>query len=251
MGHNKMKIVILGKGTVIYLQQNITYLEQMDRKFKEVWEKDDKQNEICKLTFCTSDGEVEEIDFLCIEIDFFDVTATLQKNKEEICSASKIINLMPVKWFPMLRYNVDEKFENISSWNSIRMYYRNLETIVEEASLIRWIWQGIEKLECVSNFFYCNDNKRILEIQDYNNYISCEEEISSIMERFFHVIDEDKFYEYLCNKDMEMYFGFDLENMQCCNIGKKTVEFWLKAAMKELFPRCTFTEDDVGEEEKG
>lgn len=246
-----MKTVILGKGTVIYLQQNITYLEQMDRKFKEAWEKDDKQNEICRLTFYTSDGEIEERDFLCIEIDFFDVTAILQKNKEEIRSASKIISLIPIKWFPMLRYNVDEKFENISSWNSIKMYYRNLETIVKECSKISWIWQGIEKLECVSDFFYRNGNKLILEVQDYNNYMYYEEEICSVMSRFFHAIDEDEFYENLCSKDMEMYFGFDLENMQCCNIGKKAVEFWLKASMEELFPRCIFTEDDVGDEKKG
>lgn len=246
-----MKTVILGKGTVIYLQQNIAYLEQMDRKFKEVWEKDDKQNEICKLTFCTSDGEVEERDFSCIEIDFFDVTESLQKNKEEIVSATKIINLIPIKWFSMLRYNVDEEFDNIFSWNSIRMYYRNLKIIVKEDSLISWIWQGIEKLECVSDFFYRNGNKLILEVQDYKNYMYYEEEICGVMSRFFHAIDEDEFYESLCNKDMEMYFGFDLENMQCCNIGKKTVEFWLKASMEELFPRCMFTEDDVGDEKRG
>lgn len=246
-----MKTVILGKGTVIYLQQNLAYLEQMDRKYREVWEKDDKQNEICSLTFCTSDGEVEEREFLCIEIDFFDVTATLQKNIEEIVSASKIINLIPIKWFPMLRYNVDEKFDNISSWNSIRMYYRNLEIIVKEGVLISWIWQGIEKLECASDFFFRNGNKLILEVQDYNNYRHYEEEICDVMSRFFHAIGEDEFYESLCNKDMEMYFGFDLENMQCCNIGKKAVEFWLKASMEELFPRCMFTEDDVGDEEKG
>ena len=246
-----MKIVILGKGTVSYLQQNIAYLEQMDRKFKEVWKKDDKQNEICNLTFCTFDEKSDRTEFVCIEVDFFDVTASLQKNKEQIYNADEIINLIPIKWFPMLRYNVDEEFDNISSWNSIRMFFRSLTTIAKDSCLIRWIWQGIEKLECVSDFFYCNHNRGVLEVQDYSNYMHYREEIYDVMSRFFHVIDEDKFYEELCNKNMEMYFGFDLENMKDCNIGKKTVEFWLKVSMKKLFPRDIFTEDDVGDEKKG
>ena len=225
-GEEAMNIFIVGKNTVKYLKTVVYYL-QMDNRIcvinrKEILngldtyelELDDLVQGPFKIRCC------------CLEISFNRAIRQLEKYRQLLDTCDAVINIIPIKCFPALRYNVDEYWEGIDSWVTPELYQKKLASIIKEGTKIIWILQGIEHLCATNNFFLRQENMMVLRFP-------VEEGIDEIANRFFAEIDEERFEESV--RDDSVYFGFDLEHKSANMIGESAMKFWILISFYQIF----------------
>lgn len=226
-------IVILGEKTREYLNSYISFMKK-DGYIFDV-KKNPLNNNIDKLTLNLSNFKDDpmEMNCYCVDISFDNAIRQLIDMKALLNSATDIINLFPVKCFPALRYNVDEKWENIDLWIPPVAYYNMIAPGEDHKPYITWVLMGIEKAGIVNKFFYGQPDG--FNLHDFLNEIvsTGERAIKDFAEKFLKALGEDEFWNDI--QGDRISFGFEplhLPREQL--IGEQDMAFWIKYSFSKF-----------------
>lgn len=227
-----MKIVVLGSGTVKYLEQVKNCME--------------RQNKQCKLlhevAISIESYKMVIDDFIqatftaecrCIDLNPVKAVVQMQDHADVIREADIIINLFPIKYFGKLRYNVDEQWENAEFW-ILPLVYRNfLAHLIGKEKRSVWILTGMERIGLISDFLQREENTALLNpftIQEPDRDSSW---IQNAVMTFLKEIDEEEFAEAF--QDGNLYFGFSAETGLSTVVGANAADFWCLKSFEIIY----------------
>ena len=225
-GSEFMNILIAGKNTVKYLKTVVYYMNADNRMCAMKYRDIRSGIELYEMEIEDPIQGIVKINCYCMELAFQKAFRQLEEHRPLLDECNAIINLIPIKCFSALRYNVDEDWEGIDTWIIPELYQRKLASVVRKKTEIIWVLQGVEGLCATNDFFQRPENVMVLNFP-------VKEGLQEIVSRFFAEIEEEAFEEAV--RDDAVFFGFDLENRQAGRIGENAMKFWILASFGQLF----------------
>lgn len=196
---------------------------------------------IFHLKFINDNGEKICLECKVGKLDLSKAVQQIVEWEEQIKESSYVISVIPVKWFPALRYNIDNQWNGIEEWIHPKEYKRILNTTFNSQKTI-WIFQGMENLGFMGSFFLSEGNEPAIEtFWDNNireNFNEKEMALQEVVKGFLKAIDEPRFYE---DSSENMFFGFNSSRSMNCAIGEKTREFWCLYSMDDILKSVDLT----------
>lgn len=174
--------------------------------------------------------EEKIVEKTAVEVPFKGSLDLLSNEKNALNAAEDIIALIPIKLFPALRYNVDECWEGVETWDSAERYQEKIRNLVSKSAKIRWVLTGIEGMSVTNNFLDRSENGIIKNPPGNFDAEALDTAVQGVVERFLREIDEMEFGK---GHPREKYvLCFDKTEAGKYQIGEKAVEFWMKAAYR-------------------
>lgn len=219
-----MALLILGSGTLEYLETVSSYLNICDISC-DLRQEGRKH----KLTIDTFLSDPFEIDCFCEEISPTQVVRQIKAIESEIRISNQIINVLQIKQFSAFRYNVDEAWDGLERWKSVDVYQRSFQTMRErysKSAKTGWVLSGAEKIGMASSFFKNEKNKEFMNISPHTKDSYSSADIHKVMEQFLKDIGEERFYKNIQDHEDIVGLAFSRSNSDNSLISEGTSIFW-------------------------
>lgn len=236
---NKMKVVLLGVGTVPYLyeiqrcldsQGIICKIKQQEQSLEAV------QGYQIKLETAT---DFDDIEVICCETPPLEAVNCLKRVGSYLQMATHIINIVPIKWFSEFRYNVDNHWEGIEHWIQPYIYQRTLYSLTAKSAQISWVLAEAEKAGVSNSFFSHDKNSQMFTISPQESDFD-ETAIQTIVKNFLCDIGELVF----CQQMRENEFvglGFSSSGIGEYLISERANQFWVLNSFSQVLKAVNLT----------
>lgn len=242
-GNGRIKLVISGDGTVRYLYHILQCLHTcgISSTINQQTQQTSAPGYLVQLESITGPGAV--IEAVCCQIPPHKAVESLQKESFHLQTASHIINLLPIKWFPEFRYNVDSSWAKVDQWVKPLIYQRALHALSGSSTQISWVLTEAEKAGISSGFFDHPENHAVFTVSP-EQLDGKEPAMQAVIENFLNDIGEETFCQQMGENEFAG-FGFSASGADGYLVSESANRFWLLRSVLPVLKSAGMDRDMV------